>query len=91
MVQNHSFFYRNLNEIKIYNNSLHGCPNFTLHEYMEFGMQSVSAIPFAHTFWYPTNNMTNCKYDYLLKVIVFHIIPALLIDLLLRIIGQKPR
>lgn len=46
--------------------------------------------PLNNILWLPGGNVTMCRYNHLMQVILLHFIPALIIDSILKYIGQKP-
>ncbi|KAF6209173.1 hypothetical protein GE061_014918 [Apolygus lucorum] len=54
------------------------------------GMEAFFKYPCNPGLWYPDGSMTTNKFLHNTKVFLFQIIPALIIDLLLFICGQKP-
>lgn len=47
-------------------------------------------VPFNLMLWYPGGGPTKSRFYHRFRIILFQIIPALLIDFLLLIVGQKP-
>lgn len=57
---------------------------------IKLGKELIEDIPISNPLWYPGGNMTSCKYNYFLQLIFLHLLPALLVDLILRIAKYKP-
>jgi fatty acyl-CoA reductase len=57
---------------------------------MEIGRKMNVEIPFNSILWKPRGFMTKYQAWYLVNVILLHLIPALLLDGLLKLSGNKP-
>jgi len=57
---------------------------------LELGRKLYWDVPFVRKIWFPGNSMTKCWHYYFINVLLFHLIPAIVLDLLLRIAGHKP-
>lgn len=57
---------------------------------VEMGKGICEDVPFNDVLWYPSGSVNKCYYAYLLKVYFYHLLPALIIDGLLRVMGKKP-
>lgn len=63
----------------------------TWEEILDCGRKLVSTkVPFNMILWYPGGSITKNKTYNKINVLLFHLLPAVLIDTLLWIIGQKP-
>lgn len=60
-------------------------------EMVHMGKYIVWQYPFNDQLWHVNSDVTARKFLYYLQVIVFHIIPGLFIDILLRLCGNKFR
>lgn len=62
----------------------------TLREMVNLGRTFVQEYPLKNPLWYPSGFMTSNKTFYWLSFLVLHIIPAIIIDFILKAIGEKP-
>nr|CAH7755242.1 unnamed protein product [Callosobruchus chinensis] len=81
---------RNLNEIVVYNGSKYKYIPCTTGEIIDMGADSIWDRPYEQILWYPWFKMTACWYDYYVKVLLYHMLPAVFLDLLMRIAGMNP-
>lgn len=47
--------------------------------------------PMSMTIWASNVTDTNCKYNFILQSILFHMLPAIIIDTVLKLSGEEPR
>ncbi|XP_038219939.1 putative fatty acyl-CoA reductase CG5065 [Zerene cesonia] len=66
------------------------CDPLTWGEAMEYGRNIVHDYPFSVMLWYPGGSPTDSKLLFKIQSIYAHFLPALFIDLLLRLLGHKP-
>ncbi|XP_024226959.1 putative fatty acyl-CoA reductase CG5065 [Bombus impatiens] len=57
---------------------------------VDTGKKYTTMYPFTGVLWYPGGSLTTLKWFHWLRVILFHYIPALLIDSLVLLTGNKP-
>lgn len=50
----------------------------------------MNEYPFKNILWYPFLYITGNKYLYFFLVVIYHLLPAILIDFLMRLFGTKP-
>ncbi|XP_060520811.1 uncharacterized protein LOC132698635 [Cylas formicarius] len=81
---------KNTLTVSIYNGSKYNLMPVELGEIVDMGKQLYWDVPFETKLWFPRNKMTKCWYEYYFNVLLFHLLPAMLIDTLLKIIGHKP-
>ncbi|XP_066153901.1 putative fatty acyl-CoA reductase CG5065 [Euwallacea fornicatus] len=74
----------------IYNASNNNVNNMTLGDMVEMGAKIAWEVPFNTILWYPGGAITKFYTVHLLKVILYHLLPALFIDGLLKLFGHKP-
>lgn len=48
-------------------------------------------VPLNDVLWYPVGYVTSSYLVHFYNVIFYHLVPALIVDGLLKLIGQKPR
>ncbi|CAH2008936.1 unnamed protein product [Acanthoscelides obtectus] len=81
---------RHLNEVVVYNGSKYKYLPTTTGEIVQMGADLIWDTPYEQILWYPWFKMTRCWYDYYIKVLVYHMLPAVFLDLALRVAGMKP-
>lgn len=54
------------------------------------GIKLSAEIPFEHMLWRPTALHTKNRQIYSFLVIILHMFPALILDLILKLAGKKP-
>lgn len=66
--------------------------NFLFTEFNQRGMDAVTKgpYPFDYVLWHPNVSFIKSEILYKFLAVLFHWIPALLIDCILPIFGQKP-
>ncbi|CAG9838751.1 unnamed protein product [Diabrotica balteata] len=77
--------------VEVYNLSYNHITDMSLGEMIRIGLKICDELPSESLFWYPRVSCTGNFYMYYVQVILFHMLPAIFIDFVLRIIGQKPR
>nr|CAH7755245.1 unnamed protein product [Callosobruchus chinensis] len=85
-----TLMHKNLNEIVVYNGSKYKYIPCTTGEIIDMGADSIWDRPYEQILWYPWFKMTACWYDYYVKVLLYHMLPAVFLDLLMRIAGMNP-
>ncbi|CAH2008937.1 unnamed protein product [Acanthoscelides obtectus] len=81
---------KHLNEVVVYNGSKYKYLPTTTGEIVQMGADLIWDTPYEQILWYPWFKMTRCWYDYYIKVLVYHMLPAVFLDLALRVAGMKP-
>jgi hypothetical protein len=74
----------------VYNAAAHKLKRITLHEVMQIGFKLNEEIPLNNILWKPTGFTTKYQAWYRVNVILFHLIPGLLLDGLIKLSGNKP-
>nr|XP_026483536.1 fatty acyl-CoA reductase 1-like [Vanessa tameamea] len=78
-------------DVEVYNCSTSHMKTMTIGEIVDFGKNSIAReIPLEGMLWFVGGSVTRSKLEYYLKVLFLHLLPAVLVDLVLRIIGSKP-
>ncbi|XP_045770535.1 fatty acyl-CoA reductase 1-like [Maniola jurtina] len=77
-------------EIDVYNCSSSHMKTMTMGEVVDYGKKIVREIPLEGMLWYAGGSLTTSRLMYYFKVLFFHLLPAVLVDLVLRITGNKP-
>ncbi|CAH0549649.1 unnamed protein product [Brassicogethes aeneus] len=75
---------------EVYNASNNTVAPLTYKELMECGAKMYKECPLNNVIWYPHNEPTACWYNHFYKLLFYQLLPALLIDGMLRIAGKKP-
>nr|CAI5868742.1 unnamed protein product [Callosobruchus analis] len=82
--------HKNLNEIVVYNGSKYRYIPCSTGEIIDMGAESIWEVPYEQILWYPWFKMTACWYDFYIKVLLYHMLPAVFLDLMMRVAGMKP-
>ncbi|XP_018578027.1 fatty acyl-CoA reductase wat-like [Anoplophora glabripennis] len=61
----------------------------TYKEILDYGRKSVWDAPYTNLFWYPSGAMVNNLYKFYAYFLLYHLIPALVADGLLKAFGKK--
>ncbi|XP_050358525.1 fatty acyl-CoA reductase 1-like [Nymphalis io] len=78
-------------DIEVYNCSTSHMKTMTIGEIVDFGKNCiVREIPLEGMLWSVGGSVTRSQLEYYLKVLFLHLLPAILVDLVLRITGNKP-
>ncbi|CAG4986216.1 unnamed protein product [Colias eurytheme] len=77
-------------DIVVCNITRSDCDPLTWGESLEYGQKIIYEYPFSVMLWYPGGSPTNSKIQFQIESFFTHFIPALFIDLLLRVLGHKP-
>ncbi|XP_055680430.1 putative fatty acyl-CoA reductase CG5065 [Lutzomyia longipalpis] len=79
-----------IDPLPIYNCSTSDVRPTTFDEVVALGKDLAPQWPFDKTLWYPGGNVTNWKMYNYIKVILLHVLPAIIIDTAFKISGKKP-
>ncbi|XP_053678515.1 putative fatty acyl-CoA reductase CG5065 [Anopheles nili] len=77
-------------ELPIYNCCISNLRNSTMAQIVELGRSLSDEIPLDKCIWAPGGGITQIRIHNLMRVLLFHILPAILIDGIFRLMGQKP-
>ncbi|XP_041970554.1 putative fatty acyl-CoA reductase CG5065 [Aricia agestis] len=77
-------------DIPIYNTCTGGLTPITVQEIVSTGMETMKQVPLMDMFRPPRVDIERSKFVYNIKVLLYHFVPAILVDILLRILGKKP-
>lgn len=77
-------------QVTVYNASNNDINNITFNGMVDIGLKMCWDYPLNNILWYPVGCVTSCYPNHFLRVIFFHILPALFIDGLLKVTGHKP-
>lgn len=76
-------------DVRVYNLTCSDKKKMTWGEVINSGKRICYEYPFEAGVWYPNGTITTNKLEHLLKIVLFHWLPAYLIDFLMLIMGQK--
>ncbi|XP_077284073.1 putative fatty acyl-CoA reductase CG5065 [Arctopsyche grandis] len=62
----------------------------TYHEIISIGLSYVKEMPLNNILWVPGGGFTRFKTLHIMKTILFHLLPAFLVDIGLKLSGNKP-
>ncbi|GAB0087096.1 Fatty acyl-CoA reductase [Sergentomyia squamirostris] len=79
-----------IDRLPIYNCSTSDVRPTTFDEVVALGKELSPQWPFDKTLWAPGGSVTNWKMYNYVKVILLHVLPAIIIDTALKVSGQKP-
>ncbi|KAJ8922245.1 hypothetical protein NQ315_004182 [Exocentrus adspersus] len=79
-----------LNHVEVYNIAAGKENTISNRQLIELGGDLTWDVPFTQLLWYPSFSMTNNSYRYYITFLLYHLLPALLLDGLLKLIGKKP-
>ncbi|XP_058053368.1 putative fatty acyl-CoA reductase CG5065 [Anopheles bellator] len=78
------------NHLAIYNSAVTYQQSLEYKEMLDRGKEYLYMVPFSRMLWIPRGTPTDWKVLYYLKLFFTMILPSLLLDLLLRLLGHKP-
>ncbi|KAJ3639227.1 hypothetical protein Zmor_003907 [Zophobas morio] len=73
-----------------YNGSNNGVKNINVETIMNTGKEIWNEFPFDNVLWYPGPKITKCYYNYFFQMVIYQLVPALLVDGVLKLIGERP-
>lgn len=76
-------------DVAVYNLTCSDQKKMTWGEVISHGKRISYEYPFEAGVWYPNGTITTNKLEHLLKIVLFHWLPAYLIDFLMLVMGQK--
>ncbi|KXJ70568.1 hypothetical protein RP20_CCG023141 [Aedes albopictus] len=77
-------------QLPVYNCCISNLRNCTMSQIVEMGKVLSNDIPLDRCVWAPGGGITQIKLLNTIRVVLYHIMPAILLDVLLRATGQKP-
>uniref|UniRef100_A0A1I8P794 Fatty acyl-CoA reductase n=1 Tax=Stomoxys calcitrans TaxID=35570 RepID=A0A1I8P794_STOCA len=60
-------------------------------EFMEYAIEYGRKLPLRKSIWYPCFTIVSVKWQFALLSFLYHTLPALFMDMLMLVIGKKPR
>ncbi|XP_035782468.1 putative fatty acyl-CoA reductase CG5065 [Anopheles albimanus] len=76
--------------LPIYNCCISNLRNSTMAQIVEMGRMLSDEVPLDKCIWAPGGGITQIRIYNLFRVLLYHILPAILIDGVFRLMGQKP-
>uniref|UniRef100_A0AAR5Q6I7 Fatty acyl-CoA reductase n=1 Tax=Dendroctonus ponderosae TaxID=77166 RepID=A0AAR5Q6I7_DENPD len=76
--------------VAVFNASNNSVQPMSNRELVKIGKRIAWEVPLDSMLWYPTGHVTSCYPDHFLRVVFYHLLPALLVDGLLKLTGHKP-
>ena len=73
-----------------YNGSNNDVNNTTIQTLVDLGTKIWKDSPYDNVLWYPNPKITKCYYNYVFQMLMYQLIPALLIDGMLKLMGERP-
>lgn len=80
----------NTTEVTVYNASSSKIRYMRFEEVTNMGIYFSHDIPLENQLWFPGGGITKCYPYFYIKFLLCQLLPALIIDCILRIIGKKP-
>lgn len=77
-------------KLAIYNICAEDKYNLSINELQNLGLGLVDDYPMKNPLWYPSGKSNQNKFIYFVKFLFFQLIPALLVDLIVKQLGHKP-
>ncbi|OWR47189.1 fatty-acyl CoA reductase 1 [Danaus plexippus plexippus] len=77
-------------DIPIYNDCVGKLNHMTMQDMVSVGSEIAQILPLKNALWAYGVSITTSKFKYNLEVLLFHMLPALLVDMILWIIGKNP-
>lgn len=77
-------------QLPVYNCCISNLRNSTMSQIVEMGKTLNLEIPLDNGLWAPGGGITQVRVRNFIQVLLFHIMPALCIDVLLKLTGQRP-
>ncbi|CAG9772724.1 unnamed protein product [Ceutorhynchus assimilis] len=74
----------------VYNGSNNNINNITINQLIEMGRKLCWEYPLNNVLWYPSGVVTRCYPNHILRIVLSHILPALVVDGLLKLTGNRP-
>jgi fatty acyl-CoA reductase len=74
----------------VYNASSGKLKKITLQTQLDIGQEIAAENPMSNILWKPHVYITDNKIIYFWRMILLHLIPAVLVDSLLKLAGKKP-
>ncbi|CAG9576943.1 unnamed protein product [Danaus chrysippus] len=77
-------------DVHVYNCSSSEIKALTMGEIVELGVEISKKIPLDSLIWHPCGGLTSSRIINYIKVLLLHLLPALLVDGILKLLGKKP-
>ncbi|XP_076256709.1 fatty acyl-CoA reductase 1-like [Rhynchophorus ferrugineus] len=76
-------------KVEVYNGSNNGINILNSKEILAIGNSLMMKFPFNKILWYPYTSLTTCFYYHYIRIMLYQILPALLLDGLLLLFGKR--
>ncbi|KAJ3639231.1 hypothetical protein Zmor_003911 [Zophobas morio] len=76
--------------VSFYNSSNNGMKNVNAETLVDISRKIWNECPFDNVLWYPNTKITKCYYNYFFQMIIYQLVPALLVDGILKLMGERP-
>ena len=76
--------------VSFYNSSNNGMKNVNAETLIDISRKIWNECPFDNVLWYPNTKITKCYYNYFFQMIIYQLVPALLVDGILKLMGERP-
>ncbi|CAK1546456.1 unnamed protein product [Leptosia nina] len=77
-------------DVEVYHCSTSHMKTMTIGEIIEHGKEILKEVPLDNMLWISDGGVTKSRLEYNLKVLILHLLPAILVDIILRIVGKQP-
>ncbi|KAK2583904.1 hypothetical protein KPH14_001175 [Odynerus spinipes] len=74
----------------VYNCASNNLTNISMGQLIALGLHLIQDIPLDNCIWSPNTKITRCPYYFYINVLIFHLLPALIIDQILKFTGHEP-
>ena len=82
-------FPRDKSKLAVYNSSSHNLKRITVGELITMSLGCLEKLPLNSAMWYPNNSARNSALVYNIEAILLHMLPAMIIDGILKLSGRK--
>ncbi|EEB15404.1 conserved hypothetical protein [Pediculus humanus corporis] len=77
-------------DLVVYNASSYAIKQITQEKLTQIAHHATVQVPLNDIIWFPTATTTNCKFIYYANVLLLHVLPAIVIDFILKLYKKKP-
>lgn len=77
-------------DLVVYNASSYAIKKITQEKLTQIAHHATVQVPLNDIIWFPTATTTNCKFIYYANVLLLHVLPAIVIDFILKLYKKKP-
>ncbi|CAK9831247.1 Putative fatty acyl-CoA reductase CG5065 [Anthophora retusa] len=76
--------------VHVYNGSSNNIQRIVQKEMIAMGLRTIETMPLEGILWYPRTFLTDSRILHYVLTLLFHLLPALIIDGILKMIGREP-